>query len=35
MLDAAIAAKADFDALAPDAQPELVLQLSSQTSKRG
>jgi leucyl/phenylalanyl-tRNA--protein transferase len=35
MLDAAIAAKADFDALPADAQPELVLQLSSQTSNRG
>jgi leucyl/phenylalanyl-tRNA--protein transferase len=35
MLDRAIAAKADFDALPADAQPEVVLQLSSQTSKRG
>jgi carbohydrate kinase (thermoresistant glucokinase family) len=35
MLDAAIAAKAEFDARPADAQPELVLQLCSQTSNRG
>lgn len=35
MLDAAIADRADFDALSADAQPDVVLQLCSQTSKRG
>lgn len=35
MLDEAVGSRADFDALPPDAQPELVLQLCSQTSNRG